>query len=243
MSESLGQIILLNGPSSAGKSSIAHELQTCFLPEPLLRFGVDEFMHFLPQPFFAIEPESGPAHDGLKWVLPLEEDERKRVRESLYAEGFEPLAKYDRLKQILQELGFLGAVKERGVQIVCGSAIEETVQCMHRTVADLARAGNNVVVEHAFLEGHWAMDCANTLIGLPVLWVGLRTPLPVLEAREIERGFRVIGQARGHHELIHDGVEYALELDTSLLSPQECAERILAAIPSVSRLDLSTRLR
>jgi chloramphenicol 3-O phosphotransferase len=128
-------------------------------------------------------------------------------------------------------------VRERGVQIVCGPAIEKTVLGMHHTAADLARSGVDLVIEHAFLEQHWIKDCLQTLAGLPVLLVGVRPPLAVLEKREIERGFRVIGQARGHSDLVHAGVDYDLELDTSILSPKECAEKILAAISNVSVRD------
>jgi len=42
-----GKIILLNGASSAGKSSILHELQT-ILDQPYLEAGIDKFLFMLP---------------------------------------------------------------------------------------------------------------------------------------------------------------------------------------------------
>lgn len=45
-----GQLILLNGASSAGKTSIIHALQAK-LPEPYLECGIDKFLWMLPQPY------------------------------------------------------------------------------------------------------------------------------------------------------------------------------------------------
>lgn len=43
-----GQVILINGGSSSGKSSIARELQA-ILPDPWLAFGIDDFVDALPR--------------------------------------------------------------------------------------------------------------------------------------------------------------------------------------------------
>ena len=67
--------------------------------------------------------------------------------------------------------------------------------------------------------------------------MGLKPPLAVLEQREIERGFRVIGQTKGHCELVHKGIDYDLELDTSILNPKKCVETILAALPNIPLRD------
>ena len=230
-----GRIILLNGPSSAGKSSIAHELQQLHLPEPLLKFGLDEFSHFLPQAFFAIEPEAGhPAHRGLKWVLPLEEGERTLVRADLNQGDNHHLAKYEKLQKALEQRGLSGRVEARGVQIACGPALDQTVFAMHRTAAQLARAGNDVVLDHAFLAPDWQRDFSQALAGLPVFKVGVQAPLAVVKKRERERGYRVIGQARGHYDLVHSGMDYDLVLNTAEQSPQECAATIMAAMPPLA---------
>jgi chloramphenicol 3-O phosphotransferase len=41
-----------------------------------------------------------------------------------------------------------------------------------------------------------------------------------------ERKDRTLGQAAKQHDLVHAHRIYDLEVDTSLLNPQECAERI-----------------
>ena len=50
-----GKIIFLNGTSSSGKAAIISALQDR-LPEPYLRFSVDELIHLLPSRYF-IDPE------------------------------------------------------------------------------------------------------------------------------------------------------------------------------------------
>jgi chloramphenicol 3-O phosphotransferase len=61
---SSGQIILLNGASSSGKSSVARELQA-LLPEPYLHPGIDHFLALLPGRYFGEHP---PADEGFLLV-------------------------------------------------------------------------------------------------------------------------------------------------------------------------------
>ncbi len=46
-----GTIIILNGTSSAGKTSLVHELQK-IMPEPFLEAGIDIFLCMLPRRYF-----------------------------------------------------------------------------------------------------------------------------------------------------------------------------------------------
>jgi chloramphenicol 3-O phosphotransferase len=46
-----GTIIILNGTSSAGKTSLVHELQS-IMPEPFLEAGIDIFLCMLPRRYF-----------------------------------------------------------------------------------------------------------------------------------------------------------------------------------------------
>ena len=59
-------IILLNGTSSAGKTTTARELQRQ-LPEPYLHVGIDHFFRMLPSRYLGDAP---PADQGFRWVPP-----------------------------------------------------------------------------------------------------------------------------------------------------------------------------
>jgi chloramphenicol 3-O phosphotransferase len=69
------QIIFLNGPSSAGKTEIAKELQQ-ILVEPYLHVGVDMFYKMLPRRYFGRDPIQGePAYQGFRWKTIKKGDE------------------------------------------------------------------------------------------------------------------------------------------------------------------------
>ena len=64
-----------------------------------------------------------------------------------------------------------------------------------------------------------------------MLWVAVRCDLKVAEARELARGNRVQGMARLQAEMVHHGVSYDLEVNTTTVSSLECAKNITALMP------------
>ena len=62
------------------------------------------------------------------------------------------------------------------------------------------------------------------------LWVGVHCPLAIAEQRERERGDRLVGTVRGQHALVHAFRTYDIDVDTSVATPQQCAEAILAVL-------------
>lgn len=86
-----------------------------------------------------------------------------------------------------------------------------------------------IVVDEVFLGGAESQQrWQKALDGIGVLWVGVRCESAVAAAREIARGDRVPGMAAAQAELVHRGVTYDLEVDTTRSEPIECA-RIIAA--------------
>lgn len=63
-----------------------------------------------------------------------------------------------------------------------------------------------------------------------VLYVGVRTPLEVLEQRERARSDRLLGGARGQHLKVHENVTYDLEIDTHKHSVEENVRKIQDAL-------------
>lgn len=68
-----------------------------------------------------------------------------------------------------------------------------------------------------------------------VLYVGVTTPLEILEKRERMRGDRFLGSARGQYYKVHENVEYDLEIDTHAHSIEENIEKIKKALKIHSR--------
>jgi len=63
-----------------------------------------------------------------------------------------------------------------------------------------------------------------------VLWVGVRCESAVAAGREVARGDRVPGMAVSQAEVVHLGVGYDLEVDTTHTESLMCARRIAERI-------------
>ncbi len=98
---------------------------------------------------------------------------------------------------------------------------------MHHAIAAAAQRGNNILADHVFVEKAWVDECANLFAEMNAYLVGVKCPLEVAEQREADRKDRTLGQARLQYDVIHKFATYDLEVDTSLLSAEECAEKVI----------------
>jgi len=175
------QVIVLNGVSSAGKTSLARALQRR-LPDPWLTFGVDSLIAAMP-------PQLDGSPDGLM----------------IYADG----------------------------RVTVGPAWEALEDDWRRGLGAMARAGVRLVIDEVMFGGAQAQARWNkALAGLSVLWVAVNCDPAEMARREAARGDRVAGMSALQIGIVHPGVVYDLEIDTSALSPEACAglvvERLLA---------------
>ncbi|MGC5035355.1 chloramphenicol phosphotransferase CPT [Streptomyces sp. DT190] len=100
-----------------------------------------------------------------------------------------------------------------------------------RGVAATARAGARMIVDDVFLGGpasrrRWE----RALAGLDVLWVGVRCSAEVAAGREIARGDRVRGMAAAQAGIVHEGMAYDVEVDTTRTESLPCARAIAAHV-------------
>lgn len=164
-------IILLNGTSGAGKTSIARALQQ-IMDVPYLHVPIDSFGDMAPGPDKLGEPGSRAWQDVFNRVL----------------SGF------------------------------------------HHSLAALAAAGNNLIVDHVIVQGgepeNWLTECVDVLAPFTAYFIGVHCPLEELRRRERARGDREEGQAERQLSHVHRHGVYDLELDTSLLSAEQCARKI-----------------
>lgn len=110
---------------------------------------------------------------------------------------------------------------------------------LYESIAAHSRLGLNVVVDVGHHDGEILADSARRLEGLPVLFVGVRCPIEVVMERRNagqigrEGGYAVGSTAepvpppvqRWQRDVHVPGI-YDLEVDTSRLSPEECAAAI-----------------
>lgn len=169
------QVIILNGGSSSGKTSIATCLQD-ILTMSWLRLGVDDFIDALP-------PRLLTSDTGITF-------------------------------------GAGGSVRP-------GPEFRRLEAAWMRGVAAMVHAGAHVIIDEVFLSGvegcnRWQA----ALAGLEVLWIGVHCDPTVAAERERARSDRVTGMAETQAQMVHVGVIYDLEVDTSVDSPLACAQRI-----------------
>ena len=184
-----GRIILINGTSSSGKTTIVKGLQST-LPDLWLEMGIDRFAYALP---------------GRVLGQPTWPQLFRYVRPDGEPDG-----------------PFTIETTALGQRFISG---------MHATAAALAEAGLNVIVDHVLLEQAWLDDCSRRWAGFAVLVVGVRCPLDVVLQRERERQDRTLGQAEAQFAVVHRWADrYDVEVDTSVLTPDEAVARIASAL-------------
>ncbi|WP_435216294.1 chloramphenicol phosphotransferase CPT family protein [Streptomyces sp. bgisy034] len=175
-----GTVVLLNGTSSSGKSSIARALLDVL--------------------------------DGSWFHLPVDAFHALR--------GGSPIADED-----LQ------------------AEIDRTAKGFHRAVAGMAAGGNNLVVDYPLSRRWRLLDLLDLLVPEHTVLIGVRCPLPELERRERARGDRQPGLAAMQFDQVHAHGRHDLDVDTSVLTAAECADRIRAFLPDRRRPTAFEELR
>ena len=110
---------------------------------------------------------------------------------------------------------------------------------MYDAIAAHSRMGLNVVVDAVHHDSYSVPrrilpTCARKIQGLPVLFVGVRCPIEVVMERRRATwggvGYNQEGSVANPvslwHEAVHTPGVYDLEVDTSVLSSEECADLI-----------------
>jgi chloramphenicol 3-O phosphotransferase len=189
--QSPGRIILVNGTSSSGKSTLVRGLQRA-LPALWLEMGIDRFAYALP----------GRVGGELTWPLLF-----RYVRANGQTDG-----------------PFTIETTPLGQRFVSG---------MHATAAALAGAGLNVIVDHVILEGAWREEARRLWAPFGLFTVGVRCPLDVVLERERSREDRTLGQAEAQFDVVHRWGPYDVEVDTSVMTPDEAVARVIDSMSAM----------
>jgi chloramphenicol 3-O phosphotransferase len=116
-------------------------------------------------------------------------------------------------------------------EVAIGEGFREIEAAWLTGIAAMARAGAQVIIDDVFLSGAASQERVRMhLEGLAVLWVGVRCDPDIAAGREIARGDRVTGMASSQAEMVHAGVTYDIESDTSQTESLVCAHAIAARV-------------
>jgi chloramphenicol 3-O phosphotransferase len=118
---------------------------------------------------------------------------------------------------------------KRVTAINSGPILALAMKALRASVAAMADAGADLVVDEVMWDAGDLADYRRRLAAHDFRVVGLFAPLEVIERRERARGDRTLGLARWQYDKVHAGVAYDLELDTSVASPEALAGLIKEA--------------
>jgi chloramphenicol 3-O phosphotransferase len=136
----------------------------------------------------------------------------------------------ERLPPSLLDSGTGVAFGKQG-EVCLGEGFRELEAAWTIGVAAMAKAGARIIIDDVFLSGAASQQRTRThLQGLEVLWVGVHCDPEVAAGREVARGDRVTGMAVSQAGIVHQGVVYDLEVDTSHTEALHCARAIAVRV-------------
>lgn len=131
--------------------------------------------------------------------------------------------------------------------------IQKLYAALYESIAAHSRQGLDVVADLGHHDSYSKplgilLDCARRLAGLPALFVGVRCPIEIIMERrraDPQGGYYLAGDGvpeavQRWQEAVHQPGIYDLEVDTSVMTPEDCAAaigRALAAPPSPSAFE------
>ena len=191
-------VFLVNGPSSAGKTTLCRALQAA-IAEPYLVAAFDDFI-FMSAPRYYRGADTA----------------RQSERDAFTALGAEMVTTSPPGAPISVTARF-------------GPVFRRLLDSMAPAVRALVDGGNPVIFDHVLHDRAMQESCRQAFAGLDVFAVGVTCPIDILEARERERGDRVLGRARGLAGVVHGFMDYDVMVDTGAMTPAACVSAILAA--------------
>lgn len=111
-------------------------------------------------------------------------------------------------------------------EIQLGSFAKKISDTLKEIVLTMVRLGHYIIIDDVAFGKQDVEKWKEALKDYNVLWIGIHSPLPLLEQREKDRGDRMIGSARAQYYQVHKDVKYDLEFDIS----QDSTEKIIQVI-------------
>jgi chloramphenicol 3-O phosphotransferase len=161
------QVILLNGPSSSGKSTLSKALQAWIAEQSGQRYG----------------------------IISIDDYMKISTEETIYEDDVYDIA-----------------------ADMCKGALE------------LLKTAPGVVIDHVITSERIFCQLNQMLGEYPICYVHVSCPLEVLLEREFARKNRCLGSAESSYTYLFPKDGYDITVDTSSLTPTECAKTIYGAL-------------
>jgi chloramphenicol 3-O phosphotransferase len=195
-------IIILNGASSAGKTTMAKAMQDQF-QETYLLIGIDVFWMTMPPKqidLFSVSP------DFYTWT-----------------------------KEELDGLLHL--------RILPGPQLDRIMLARYEAIAAYLEAGFNVIADDVTWSKLWLDHCLKCVEPYNAFFIGAYCDDRVLSHREIMRGDRLSGWARGSQKWVHEHLIYDMEIDTSVHNSEDLARKVVSAVEGGLKAEAAAKMR
>jgi chloramphenicol 3-O phosphotransferase len=127
----------------------------------------------------------------------------------------------------------LPAVMDGGIEfgpdgeVSVGPAFRELDAAWTAGIVAMCRAGGRVIVDDVFLGGAGSQQRWRDAIGdVETVFVGVHCAPEIAAGRELARGDRARGMAEQQAYVVHEGVTYDVEVDSSQAESVDCARTI-----------------
>lgn len=112
--------------------------------------------------------------------------------------------------------------------------LSEVIIMMYHTAKLYSDMGKNVLIDGILVEREEIRPHYEQLMEImkdsPLEIVEVYCPLEICKQRNIERGDRYETQSEEQAELMNPEIRYSMRVDTSVLSPEACAEQIVKTL-------------
>ncbi|MDR6723623.1 adenylylsulfate kinase/chloramphenicol 3-O phosphotransferase [Paenibacillus amylolyticus] len=126
---------------------------------------------------------------------------------------------------------FENTIGDKHLQTDYWKYLSEAIMMMYHTAKLFSDHGKHVLidgilVERPELQPHYE-QVQEIFAGYPLDIVEVHCPLELCRKRNIERGDRGEKQSDEQHKIMAKNIHYSYSIDTSLNTPEECADKII----------------
>lgn len=174
-------VVIINGGSSAGKTSLCKAFQNS-APQPYFLLGIDLFWFSMPPAEIDLQSVSDLYY---RWT---EEEENGK--------------------------SYFRIIPER--------LLNELMLARYKAMTAFLDRGLNVIADEVFWSKEWLLESLKVLAPYRTYYVGVFCDDVEISRREVERGDRYCGWARGSQIYAHRHAQYDLSIDTTTKTPDQC---------------------
>lgn len=117
-------------------------------------------------------------------------------------------------------------------RILPGPLLNEAMMARYKAIASYLERGMNVIADEVLWNREWLLESLYRLAPYRTYYVGLFCDDAEISRREIQRGDRYCGWARGSQIYAHKDAQYDLRLDSTSKTPEQCAQVLIDFIAS-----------